>query len=195
MDQQRNLQGPVEALLFAYGEPMTIERLAALCGIGVPEAEDAVTALSRQLDEDPSRGIAVLRHGASVQLVTHPRHAAAVAELLRGEMSQDLGPAALETLALIAYFGPVARSVIDHVRGVSSALSLRTLLVRGLIERTREGKGEHQYSASPEMLREMGITAREDLPDFDELGSLLARSLAARDAAPAEPAPANEQAS
>lgn len=189
MDAPHNLKGTVEALLFAYGEPMALERLAALTGADFKDVEAAVLELEAELEQDASRGLAVLRHGASAQLVTHPRHAKAVAELLRGEMSQDLGPAAVETLALIAYFGPVPRSVIDHVRGVSSALSLRTLLVRGLIERIREGKGEHQYQVTPELLREMGITSREDLPDFEELGSLLTRSLAARETAPVEKAP------
>lgn len=185
MDLPRDLPGRAEALLFAHGEALSLERLAALLGVSVPEAGDAADALARKLDEDAAGGLAILRHGSSVQLVTHPRHGEDVAALLRGELSQDLGPAALETLALIAYFGPVPRSVIDHVRGVSSALSLRALLVRGLIERVREGKGEHQYQATPELLREMGITAREDLPDFEELGGLLQRSLASRDAAPA----------
>lgn len=189
MERQPDLKGSIEALLFAYGEPMALERLAALTGAKFGEVEAAVKSLEEDLEEDPSRGIAILRHGHSAQLVTHPRHAKAVAELLRGEMSQDLGPAAVETLGLVAYFGPVPRSVIDHVRGVSSAVSLRTLMVRGMIERTREGRGEHQYRVTPELLREMGITSREDLPDFDELGGLLARSLAARETAPAETAP------
>ena len=184
MEERPELQGVVEALLFAHGEPMTLERLAALMSVGLPEADEAVAALGARLDESPARGLALLRAGASVQLVTHPRHADAVAALLRGEMSQDLGAAAVETLALVAYFGPVARSVIDHVRGVSSAVSLRTLMVRGMVERVKgEGKGEHRYQATPDMLREMGITAREDLPDFGELSQLLTRSLAARDAA------------
>lgn len=186
MEAQHNLQGSIEALLFAYGEPMALERLVALTGAKFADVEAAVNAIANDLDEDPSRGLAVLRHGASAQLVTHPRHAKAVAELLRGEMSQDLGPAAVETLALVAYFGPVARSVIDHVRGVSSALSLRTLLVRGMIERIREGKGEHKYQVTPELIREMGLTEREDLPDFEDLSALLTRSLAARETAPVE---------
>lgn len=190
MEPQRELVGKAEALLFAHGEPLSVERLAALLKVAVPHAEDAIKALAARLEDDADGGLALLRQGTSVQLVTHPRHAEAVAELLRGEMSQDLGPAALETLALVAYFGPVARSVIDHVRGVSSAVSLRTLLVRGMIERVRECKGEHLYQATPDLLREMGITAREDLPDFEELGGLLQRSLAARDASSApEPQP------
>lgn len=191
-DEARDLVGSVEAVLFAHGEPLSVERLAAICGSDGAAADEAVNALSAALEEDPARGLALLRHGASVQLVTHPRHGEAVARLLRGELSQDLGLATQETLALVAYFGPVTRAVIDHVRGVSSAVSLRTLMVRGLIERTREGKGEHAYQATPELLREMGITRREALPDFDELSGLLARSLAARDAASSESQPEEE---
>lgn len=187
----RNLEGIAEALLFAYGESMTYERLAALLGVSSGEAEKVAKQLAASLEANESRGLALLYHGASVQLVTHPRHAETVSELLRGEMSQDLGPAALETLALVAYFGPVQRSVIDHVRGVSSALSLRTLMVRGMVERIREGKGEHQYQVTADLLRDMGVTDRADLPDFDELSQLLARSLSARDQA-AEVRPSNE---
>lgn len=194
MEEARtDLKGTVEAVLFAHGEPLGIERLAAIASTDVPAIERAVAELDADLQRDPSRGLAVLRHGASVQLTTHPRHADAISELLRGELSQDLGAAALETLALVAYFGPITRAMVDHVRGVSSALSLRTLLVRGLIERVREGKGEHQYQATPEMLRDMGITDRAALPDFDELSQLLTRSLASREEAKA-PEPEGDQA-
>lgn len=182
MAAPRNLQGAIEAILFAHGEPLVSDRLAALTGASVGEVEAALAALESSLDADESRGLALLRHGASAQLVTHPRFADQIAELLRGELSQDLGPASLETLALVAYFGPISRAKIDHVRGVSSAVSLRTLMVRGMVERTREGKGEHRYQVTAEFLRDMGITDREALPDFDELGALLTRSLAARDA-------------
>lgn len=183
MEERLNLPGTIEAVLFAHGEPMSVERLASITKVSVPEAEQALATLSEALDADQSRGLAILKSGASVQLVTHPRHQEAIANLLRGEMSQDLGAAAVETLALVAYFGPVTRSVIDHVRGVSSAVSLRTLMVRGMIERVRgEAKGENRYQVTPDLLREMGITNREDLPDFGELSQLLTRSLAAKDA-------------
>jgi len=180
MEEREKLTGTLEAVLFAHGEPLGVDRLAEIAGVSPSEAEAGISSLQESLDADPSRGLALLRHDGSAQLVTHPRHAAALAELLRAELSQDLGPASLETLALVAYFGPVTRATIDHVRGVSSAMSLRTLLVRGLIERVREGKGEHSYRLTPEMLRDLGIVEAEALPDFAELSQLLARSLASR---------------
>ncbi len=189
MGSAAKLTGALEAVLFAHGEPMSVERLAVLCGASVPEVESALTEIGASLESDESRGLALLRHGASAQLVTHPRFADQIAELLRGELSQDLGPASMETLALVAYFGPISRAKVDHVRGVSSAVSLRTLLVRGMIERTREGKGEHMYQVTPEFMREMGITDRESLPDFGELSALLERSLNARDTSEEEKAP------
>lgn len=180
MEEQRRRAAELEALLFTHGEPLGTERIAALLEVSQGEAREVVEALAADL-ESRGGGLALLRAGESVQLVTHPRTAARVAELLREEMSQDLGAAAVETLALVAYFGPVARSVVDHVRGVSSAVSLRTLMVRGLIERTRTGRGEHLYELTPALVRELGLTDRRELPDFAELSQLLERALASRE--------------
>mgnify|MGYP000212226346 CR=1 FL=1 len=178
MEDMHKKIGSLEAVLFAHGEGLPRHRVAELLQITEKELEPVIEQYAEMLDTNEERGLALLMHKNNVQLVTHPRHESVIQELLRDAMSQDLGPAALETLALIAYFGPITRSRIDYVRGVNSAFSLRTLLVRGLIERSKQrGTIEYVYTTSSDLLKDLGITNREDLPDFEELSSVLEKAI------------------
>jgi segregation and condensation protein B len=180
METSHSNSGAIEAVLFAHGEALPLERIAALLECTLEEVSSGLQELTKRYEESGS-GLALIQHEGSAQLVTSPHYRSEIAALLTAELSQELGPAAQETLALIAYFGPLTRTTIDHVRGVSSALSLRTLLVRGLIERTKEGKGEAVYQVTAEYLKDMGIVSPEALPDYEQLRGLLERSLEARE--------------
>jgi segregation and condensation protein B len=95
-----------------------------------------------------------------------------------------LSPAALETLAIIAYRQPVGRLEVDEIRGVDSEAVIDKLVERGLIEvRTRgEGLGRPLlYGTTPLFQEMLGLRDLEDLPRLEEL------SVALRPPAPAEP--------
>src|SRR3989344_340255 len=80
------------------------------------------------------------------------------------EFYSELSRASLETLAIILYKGPISRREIDHIRGVNSGLILRSLMIRGLIERTEGTERSYSYKATLKLLEHLGITRREDLP-------------------------------
>ena len=90
---------------------------------------------------------------------------------MKDELKGDLSPASLETLAIIAYFGPVPRSRIDFLRGVNSSFTLRNLLIRGLVDRAPNPSRPNQflYAASFETLRHLGVSSREELPEFSAI--------------------------
>lgn len=99
---------------------------------------------------------------------THPDQSALIEKFQKEELSRDLGRAGLETLAVIAYRGPISRREIDQIRGVNSGFILRTLLIRGLIERVESASGERSFTYQPtlKLLQYLGVTQREDLPEF-----------------------------
>jgi len=168
----------LEAALFAYGEPMPRATLVELLDIKPEQLDGLVAAYKASLESDTARGLTLLDQGKTVQLVTKPAGSNIVSSLFKAEVAEELTQAALETLALVTYFGPLQRSKLEYIRGVNSAFTLRNLLVRGLIERVPEAgrTGSYQYQASADLLRHVGVRGKEELPDFATLQELLSRT-------------------
>lgn len=160
-----NLSSQIEALLFFKGEPMTIKKIADVLGVSAEEVSNALNGLDATLK---GRGIAAIRTENEVELRTSTEAAALIEKITKEELSKDLGKAGLETLSLILYKGPVKRSEIDYVRGVSSQYIVRSLLVRGLIQREVDPNDSRSVMYSPTMdtLAMLGVTKREDLPEY-----------------------------
>lgn len=161
----------LEAVLFVYGEPISFSKLASIIGVSAQDIEVMVEKFSKLLEQQ-ERGLAVILHKDSVTLATKPQFSFLLEELVKEDLKEDLTSAASETLALIAYFGPVPRSHIDFVRGVNSSFMLRNLLMRGLIER-KTGKGNaYEYEISSEFLKHMGVGSVEELPEYERYKQL-----------------------
>jgi segregation and condensation protein B len=153
----------VEALLLVAPEPVTIDHLARGAEVDPVEIDEALA----QLDVDSSRGWIVQRHGKTVQITTAPRFAEQVRRFLGLEREAKLSPAALETLAIVAYQQPVTRSEIEAVRGVDSTGVLSTLINRGLVEivgRLTTVGNPMQYGTTPGFLQHFGMGSLSDLP-------------------------------
>jgi len=158
----------VEALLFAAGEPLEKTRVANLLGIKRAELEVALESLGEQLE---GRGIALIETELMIELRTSGAAAEIVKQYRASELSRDLGRASLETLAVIAYQAGTTRGEIDWVRGVNSSASIRTLLMRGLIEGREDpaDKRRMRYTLTTEALAHLGLARAADLPRFQEL--------------------------
>ena len=94
-----------------------------------------------------------------------------VQKIAKEEYEGDLSRASLETLTIVAYLGPVSRKEIDYIRGVNSQYSLRTLLLRGLIER-KSKSGESRislYSLTIDALLHLGLQNISQLPEYDSI--------------------------
>lgn len=169
MNTMRNLEAACEATLFYYGAPIAVAKLAKLLGVTPKECDELLAAMSERLSSVPERGLALMRNGDEVALATKPELKELLESLMKEEFQESLTPAALETLSLVAYLGPVPRSSIDYIRGVNSSFTLRSLLLRGLIERAPAPKGGgYVYHASMEFLKHMGLTKVENLPDYEK---------------------------
>jgi len=166
-----SLKAQIESLLFVAGEPVNCSRLATVLQVDGGRVEEALAELEAEYRE---RGFRLQRKGERVQLVTAPEAAEAVRVFLGLELSTKISPAALETLAIVAYRQPVTRAEIESVRGVNSDSVLRTLVTRGLVE--EQGRLEQAgrpiiYGTTFEFLQQFGLASLEQLPPLAPAGA------------------------
>lgn len=158
----------VESLLFVAPEPVTIANLATALEVSPEEIESALDALTQACAE---RGLRLQRQRDRVQLVTAPEAAPYIERFLGLDLTTRLSPAALETLAIIAYRQPVTRAQIDEWRGVNSDAVLRTLLHRELIQqvgRLEQAGRPYQYGTTFQFLQYFGLNSLDELPPLEE---------------------------
>lgn len=166
-----NLKQKIEALLFITGEPISLKKLAKLLSAKEEEVSNALTELK---DDYINRGLVIIELDNSFQLTTSKEVSSLIEEYLKAEMKEELTPAALETLAIIAYKGPLIRSEIDNIRGVNSSFIIRNLLVRGLIEKdtNRKVANAFAYRISLDMLKKLGLENISQLPEYEKYSSI-----------------------
>lgn len=169
-----SLPRALEAVLFASGEAVSKKRISQILQISPEMLDAAIDELSEKLS---TTGLTLVQHGDELQLRTSPEAAPFVEAFRQSELSRDLGKAGMETLAIILYQGSATRGDIDWIRGVNSTAALRSLLMRGLIERSVDDadKRRARYSATVDALAHLGISRKEELPGYAELQGILAK--------------------
>lgn len=163
-----DLDAKIEALLFHKTEPMTLGKIAEAVEKSPAETEAALDALEQKLAE---RGIVLLKKDNTYMLGTSPEASDLIGKVTKDELSADLGRAGLETLAIIAYEGPISRPEIDYIRGVNSSFILRNLMIRGLVERVPDKDDSRRFLYRPtfELLRYLGVKETSELPEFESI--------------------------
>jgi segregation and condensation protein B len=160
----------IEALLVIAPSPLSIEELAAVAEDETERVETALGLLASRYREGRS-GI-VLEHVAGGYAFRASREAAeACSRLVERPVQRGLSQAALETLAVVAYLGPVSRPEIARIRGVAADSAVAGLVERGLIaEAGREsGGGAVRYKVTPLFERVFGLSSLSELPRLDDL--------------------------
>jgi len=162
-----NIHAKIEAVLFVASSPISISKIASIIAEEEEMIKSAIIALKEKYNS-PLSGIHIIEHENGLQLATKPEASLIVAQLVKTETHENLTPATLETLSLVAYLGPIAKSSLEYIRGVNSSFTLRNLMIRGLIERISHPKKPNTYLYRPtsDLIRHLGITSKEDLPDF-----------------------------
>ena len=161
----------LEAILFASGDPVSIDRLADVLEIEREDVIDCVEALELSYEKNNS-GIRIVRMEDAYQMCSSPEYAVVIVKTMRQRKPPKLSPAALEVLAIVAYFQPVTRAYIEDVRGVDSSYSVNMLTERGFIEPC--GKLEVPgrptlFRTTENFLRVMELEQLEDLPELPEI--------------------------
>lgn len=171
----------IEAILFASGEPVELDKIAEASGI---EAE-IVTRLINQLNdryEENESALNIVRLGNSYQLATRKEFGDYIKSALENKRKTPLSPAAMEVLTIIAYNQPVTKGFIEQVRGVDSSSVVNSLVEKKLLEEAGRidvpGK-PIAYRTTDTFLRCFQLSSLDDLPplpngeqvSFDELST------------------------
>ena len=166
-----DLVSALEAVLFASGDSLPVERLSLIFGVEENDIFQAGAELAEHYKQNNS-GICVLRLDNKLQMCSEPRYASYVIKTLEQRKPPMLSQAALETLSIIAYYQPVTRSYIEKMRGVDSSYSVGLLLDRGLIEvcGKLEAPGRPSlFRTTDVFLRTVGIQSLSELPSLPEV--------------------------
>lgn len=163
------LKSIIESILFISGEPVKISRLQKISSAAKPEVENAIMLLQGEYAD--GRGMVILKKEDEVQMATTPENSEIVSDLVKSEIQENLSQAALEVLSIVAYRGPITRTDIEAIRGVNCTFTLRSLLMRGLLERAGNPKDNrgYLYKISFEFLKRLGVSSAESLPDWENL--------------------------
>ncbi len=161
----------IEALLLATGQPLAARRLGQLLGEDIDDIHAALEELKAHWDARPG-AIDLVEIANGFRFMTRPEFADVVGLLLKKKGPERLSPAALETLAVVAYRQPIERSDIEGVRGVQCGPLLRVLLDRDLIRvagKSPEPGHPLLYGTTKRFLDHFGLRSLKALPDISDL--------------------------
>lgn len=170
--EENSLIPPLEAILFAAGEPIPIQRLC----LALDATEEEVAAGCRALADEYSyqrRGFRLLRLEDRYQLCSAPEYAPMVRKALERRKPPQLSQPALEVLSVIAYYQPTTRAYVEQVRGVDSSYTVNLLLERGLIREAGRLDAPGRpvlFQTTDQFLRCFHLASLEELPPLPQTG-------------------------
>ncbi len=170
------LKQVVEALIFASDVPLTNKQIKEILdGVSLSEVRKIVEGLNLEYGQ-ANRAFQIIRVAGGYQMVTRESYSQWVKKLYRKRSRSKLSQAALETLSVVAFKQPVARSEIVAIRGVNCDAVLKTLLERKLVTITGRSEGPGRpliYATTKEFLRYFGVNDLSDLPKLREIEEIL----------------------
>lgn len=160
--------GALEAILLVSGRAVTEDELGAALALTEREVSDLLGTLAAQYAGEGGgrrHGFCLRRGATGWRLYADPLYDEAVGRFIVGSHPAKLTPAALETLAIVAYRQPVTRAQIASIRGVSVDGVVRTLLAHDLIEEAGQTPtGALTYRTTPTFMEKMGLSDLDELP-------------------------------
>ncbi len=169
MDKQdvKSIQSAVESMLFASGEPVSVEKISDVLDIDKKLVKKVMETIIDRFEVSES-GIQIVCVDNKYQMCSKSENADFIRELLDVRRKMPLSSAAMEVLAIIAYNQPITKAFVEQVRGVDSSSIVNNLCQKGLIEE----KGRLELPGKPIMygttslfLRCFGIKTLDDLPE------------------------------
>ncbi len=166
--EMKELEAAAEAVLFAAGEPVHIDRICLALELDRLSAEEVLRRLGDCCAFE-RRGIRLIRMEESWQLCSAPEYGRMIRRAFELRKSARLSQPALEVLAIIAYYQPTTRANVDQIRGVDSAYTVGLLLERKLIEecgRLQVPGRPRLYRTTEHFLRSFHLSSLEELPEL-----------------------------
>jgi segregation and condensation protein B len=165
------VESVLEAILFASDEPLTDSRLAGIVETTAKQVRDSIDALNKKY-QAAQNAFRIEPLAGGYQMLTLSAYNEWLKKMVRDRGDNKLSPAALETLAIVAYKQPVIRADIEAIRGVAVGEVLRSLMYKGLVKIV--GRAEilgHPmlYGTTKKFLEVFGLGSIKDLPKVEEL--------------------------
>ncbi len=167
----KDLESAIESILFASGEPVPAQRIGAVLGVDT----DTVFNVAEKLKDSyrfERRGIRLVRLDKSLQLCSAPENAEYIRRTLETRKPPQLSQAAMEVLAIVAYYQPATKAYVEQIRGVDSSYTIGVLLDKGLIEtcgRLAVPGRPVLYATTKNFLRAFSLESVDELPPLPEL--------------------------
>lgn len=162
-----NKKAVLEGLLFVQGdEGLTKKQMLEILEVDENTLNDLIKQLKEEYNSD-DRGITLEILGEKLKMVTKKQHAEYYKKLIHDDTNNTLSPAALETLAIIAYNQPVTRLMIDEIRGVNSSYVIKKLIFQNLIKEMGRSDLPGRpvlYGVTEQFLDYFGLNTTNDLP-------------------------------
>jgi segregation and condensation protein B len=162
----------LEAILFASDAPLSAGKLAQTLGLDTTRpVRQAIETLNASYAERQA-AYRIEERGGGFQLLTLPQYAEYIQRLVRKREENRLTPAALETLAIIAYKQPILRVDVEAIRGVVCGEVIRTLMEYNLVKivgRAEEVGRPMLYGTTRHFLEIFGLASLKDLPKAEQL--------------------------
>ena len=173
IDGIKNIEGAIEAILYAAGYPVKYSKLSEVLGLDEKNTKRIVEHMSESFNSEKSkRGINLLVFEDTCQFCTKEQYAPYIREALGIRRGGNLSASSMEVLSVIAYNQPATRSFVDQVRGVDSSYAFNSLIDKGLIEACGrlDAPGRPMlYVTTEKFLRVFGINSLSELPATETL--------------------------
>ena len=169
--EMKDVEAAIESILFASGEPISIDRICVAMEMDRPTVELVLQRLADFYAYE-RRGMRLLRMDDSYQLCSAPEYADIIRKAFEIRKPAKLSQPALEVLTIIAYYQPTTRAYVDQIRGVDSAYTVGLLLERHLIEecgRLQVPGRPRLYRTTQAFLRAFHLQSLDDLPEMPGL--------------------------
>ncbi|MBN1509795.1 MAG: SMC-Scp complex subunit ScpB [Sedimentisphaerales bacterium] len=165
------VESVIEAILFATDEPLTDSRLAAIVETTAKQVRQSIESLNTRYEANNS-AFRIEQIAGGYQMLTLNTYNYWLKKMVHARSDTKLSPAALETLAIIAYKQPIIRADIEAVRGVAAGEVIRSLMYKGLVKIV--GRAEilgrpMLYGTTKKFLEVFGLNSLKDLPKAEEL--------------------------
>ena len=173
--QNSEIRKIIEALLFSSPEPLTQTRVNGVFNPDTPNLKEVVDGLNKQYAQE-DHAFEIKQVAGGFQLVSRAEYEHFIRRMLSKSGRLTLSPAALDSLAIIAYKQPIGRYEIEAIRGVDSSGVLKTLLNRKLIKIKGRDTGPGRpllYQTTNTFLEYFGLNRLSDMPKLKEITELM----------------------
>ena len=175
MTASRTIKSAIESMMFTWGEPLEAKLAAEVFNISKEDAYEYFKELQAEYEQE-GRGIVIREVNKAFQFVTREENADYVRRLCTPVKAKKLSQSALEVLAIIAYKQPVTKGEMEAIRGIKCDRVVEGLVNKDLIREVGRSSAIGRpilYGTTDTFLRNFGFTSLKELPDIEDIESVI----------------------